>query len=216
MYSNNSIDINTLIQQGYTVKFDKYLSRGWELLNHNIGSFLGFSGVVFLLNLAFLFVPTLGNIASFVLGAPLNAGFVLFTLKIAKGKSTTFSDFFRGFDYFIQVFLATLLMSIFTFAGIVLLLIPGIYLAVAYIFTIPLILDRKVQFWDAMEASRKIITKNWCSMFAFVFVLGSINIGGFLLLGVGMVLTTPFTGCAIIAAYEDIVGLRSSSDLIED
>jgi len=66
-----------------------------------------------------------------------------------------------------------------------------------------------------MEASRKIITKKWFSMFFFILILGLLNLGGLLLMGFGLLLTVPLSGCAVIAAYEDIVGFRISSDSIE-
>ncbi len=50
----------------------------------------------------------------------------------------------------------------------------------------------------------------------FILVLGLINIAGFLSLIVGLLFTAPLTGCAMIAAYEDIVGFNLSSDLTEN
>jgi len=85
---------------------------------------------------------------------------------------------------------------------------PGIYLGVAYSFTTALIVDRKFDFWEAMETSRKVISKRWFSFFGFVLVLVLINIVGALLLGVGLL-------CAIAAAYQDILGLSATS-MIED
>jgi uncharacterized membrane protein len=58
-----------------------------------------------------------------------------------------------------------------------------------------------------MEASRKLITKNWFSFFGFGLVLFLINLGGALLLGVGLLVTIPISACAVAAAYADIVGL---------
>ena len=67
-----------------------------------------------------------------------------------------------------------------------------------------------------MEVSRKIITKDWFSMFSFVLLLCFINLGGILLLIIGLLFTAPLTGCAMIATYEDIVGFNLSSDSTED
>jgi len=92
---------------------------------------------------------------------------------------------------------------------------PGIYLGVAYSFTTALIVDRKFDFWEAMETSRKVISKRWFSFFGFVLVLVLINIVGALLLGVGLLFTIPLTMCAIAAAYQDILGLSATS-MIED
>jgi len=96
-----------------------------------------------------------------------------------------------------------------------LLLLPGIYLGVAYSFTTALIVDRKFDFWEAMETSRKVISKRWFPFFGFVLVLVLINIVGALLFFVGLLFTIPLTMCAIAAAYQDILGLSATS-MIED
>ncbi len=233
MYSSSQRELESLINEGYTVKIGEYIGRGWEILKQNLGGFIGFLVVVFLLNLVLGFIPPLGTIASIVIVGPLNAGFFLVAFKIVKDQKTTFSDFFRGLNYFTPVFLAswlmtifaatlfllaTWLLSIFKVFGfiIVITVVAELYLAVSYTFTIPLILEKRMNFWVAMETSRKVITKNWFSMFFFVLVLGLLNLGGVLMLGLGVLLTVPLSGCAIAAAYEDIVGLRIPSSSTED
>lgn len=64
-----------------------------------------------------------------------------------------------------------------------------------------------MDFWEAMEASRKIVSKEWFSIFGFIIVLGLINLCGFLCLGVGLLFTVPMTSCAAYAAYADVVGV---------
>jgi hypothetical protein len=49
----------------------------------------------------------------------------------------------------------------------------------------------------------------WFSFFAFFLVFVLINLGGALLLGLGLLVTVPFTSCAWVAAYADIFGLQS-------
>jgi uncharacterized membrane protein len=93
----------------------------------------------------------------------------------------------------------------------ILLLLPAIYLGIAYTFAIPLIIDRRMDFWPAMETSRKLITKKWFGFFGFSIVLGLINMGGALICGLGLLLTVPLSVCAIAAAYENIVGLTGDS-----
>ncbi len=89
----------------------------------------------------------------------------------------------------------------------IILLIPAIYLGVAYSFSIPLIMDKQINFWPAMETSRKLLTKKWFPYFGFSIVLGLINLGGFLACCIGVIFTAPLTICAVAAAYENIVGL---------
>jgi hypothetical protein len=83
----------------------------------------------------------------------------------------------------------------------------ALYLGVSYFFAIPLVIGRRMEFWPAMETSRKIVGRKWVSFFGFALVLGLINFAGALLCGLGLLITAPLSTCAIAAAYERIVGL---------
>jgi uncharacterized membrane protein len=92
--------------------------------------------------------------------------------------------------------------------GMFLLIIPGIYLAVAYSATSYLIVFRKMDFWQAMETSRKAVSKEWFSIFGLGIVLALINLAGALVLGIGLLFTIPLTACAAYAAFADIAGVN--------
>ena len=66
-----------------------------------------------------------------------------------------------------------------------------------------------MEFWQALETSRKIISKNWFAFFGFSFALFAINLLGMLAFGVGLLVTIPVTACAAAIAYKEIVGLYS-------
>ena len=99
-------------------------------------------------------------------------------------------------------------MGILLTIGFILLIIPGIYLSVGYLFVTMLIIDKRMQFWQAMETSRKIVTKKWWSFLGLIILLGLLNFVGALLLGIGLLVTVPWSVCILGAAYADIVGLE--------
>lgn len=217
MESTGNNRIETLIQQGYSLNIGQSFSRGWEIFQKNIGGFVLYTLVLVLISAALSAFPdrlkTIGSVISLVITAPLVAGFLIVAFKIIKQQATTFGDFFRGFDRFLPLFLANIVVSIFVAIGLILLVLPGIYLAVAYAFTVSLIVERRFDFWEAMETSRRIITKNWFTFFGLFILLFLLNLGGLLLFGVGLLVTIPVTQCVIAAAYESVVGVNSSSDL---
>ena len=51
------------------------------------------------------------------------------------------------------------------------LLIPGIYLWVAFKFTLPLVIDKGLDFWTAMQISRKMISRHWWKFFGLSLLL---------------------------------------------
>ncbi|WP_205370879.1 MULTISPECIES: DUF2189 domain-containing protein [Thermoleptolyngbya] len=214
MFTNGARSVPDVVQTGYSVDIGKYLGEGWELFKKNAGGFFGFTLIMLLVSIIPQVLPErikpLGSIASSVLSGPLGAGFYIVAFKLMKQRATTFSDFFRGFNHFLPLFLASLVTGILTLIGFALFVLPGIYLAVAWMFTTPFIVDRKFDFWDAMESSRKVISRNWFSWFIFLIVLALLNFVGFLLFGVGALVTIPLSACAVAIAYQEVMGLSNS------
>ncbi|MCK4855284.1 MAG: hypothetical protein KAT31_13495 [Bacteroidales bacterium] len=191
-----------LIQQGYETDAGSYIRRGWEILQDNIGMFIGYTLLTVAISVASAFIP----FGSLLVSGPLTAGFYIVANKISKGEPYEFGTFFKGFDFFVPLLLWTLIGGIFIALGLVALIVPGIYLAVAYTFVPLFIVFGKIEFWDGMEFSRKLVTKKWWNIFGFVLLLMLINMAGALAFLVGLLFTIPLIYCAIYVAFEDIVG----------
>ncbi len=86
----------------------------------------------------------------------------------------------------------------------ILVLVPLVYLSVSWIFVLPLIIDRQMDFWPAMEASRKMVGKHWWSVFGLLVVCGLVNILGLLACCVGVFFSAPIAFGAMMYAYETI------------
>jgi uncharacterized membrane protein len=199
-----------LIENGYEVNASDYVQKGWEMFREHIGEFIGFTLVIFAASVISSKMSVLGSLLFSALAAPLYAGYSIAAFRILSGQSFQFSDFFRGFNYFLPLFLAGLASGIIVSVGIALLILPGIYLAIGYMLTTFLIIDHRMEFWQAMETSRKIITKNWFAFFVFALILFLINLLGIIALGVGLLVSAPVTACAAAIAYKEIVGLHST------
>ncbi|HWH69402.1 MAG TPA: hypothetical protein VNT26_08440, partial [Candidatus Sulfotelmatobacter sp.] len=78
---------------------------------------------------------------------------------------------FDGFKVcFVQLMLAGAVSQLLTQLGWALCVLPGAYLAVAWAFALPLVADKRLEFWSAMELSRKVVTRVWFSMFVLMVV----------------------------------------------
>jgi len=71
---------------------------------------------------------------------------------------------------------------------------------------VPLVMDQRLDFWSAMELSRKVVTRHWWKLFGFTIVLALLSMGGLLACGVGIFVTVPVAIAALMYAYEDIFG----------
>jgi len=201
--------VNTLVGEGYRVEIGKYFRRGWEIFSGYMGGFIGFMFIVWLINVFLNFIPVIGSLAGFAISGPLSAGYYIVAFKRMKGQQVEFGDFFLGFNQFLPLFLAVLVMTIFIALGSIALILPGIYLFISYLLVIPTIVDRKLDFWEAMEASRKVITRKWFSFFLLGFLIFLLNVAGMLALFIGLIFTIPWSTIILAAAYEDIFGLES-------
>jgi hypothetical protein len=193
--------VEDLVQNGYEFDFGDYFKLGQDIMFRETWLFIGFSVVYFLIALVAANIPFGGIVVS-----PLGAGIYIVSNRIITGRPIEFGDFFKGFTMFLPLLLVNLVSGLLTGLGFVLLIIPGIYLAVSWSMAVPLILFKKMEFWDAMEASRQIVGKKWWSFFGMFLLLILLNIGGLLLLGIGLFVTIPLTSCVLYAAYHRIVG----------
>lgn len=209
----------SIVDKNYSLEIGDYFSRGWDLFKKYALPFIGFLLITALIGIVAAKLPAplgadekgRGGIVNAVLSPILSAGFYIVAFKLAKGQAVSFGDFFRGFNNFLQIFLVSLVSGLLIALGFLLLIIPGIYLAVAYFFAISLVIEKRFDFWTALETSRKLVSKRWFSFFGFGLLLFLLNLGGLLLCGLGFFVTLPWTFCIIVAAYEDIVGLTGSS-----
>ena len=95
--------------------------------------------------------------------------------------------------------------------GFFFLIIPGIVISALYMFTFPLILEKNMDFWQAMETSRKVVTKNIFELSIFMLVLYIFMIVGVMLFFVGFLVALPVAFAAIAIAYKDIFGLEEET-----
>ena len=92
------------------------------------------------------------------------------------------------------------------------LMLPAVYFGIAYSWSYKFVVFYKMQFWDAMECSRQLITKKWFVFLGFYIVVGLIASAGVIALCIGLLFTLPAVYCMIYAAFEDITQLNADSE----
>jgi hypothetical protein len=194
---------------GGIVQPGKYLRQGWEMFKQNSGGFIAFA-LLFLIIQGFLnYLPRVGGLVALAISGPLYAGFYIVSAKMLQRQTPVFQDFFTGFQFFLPLLLLTGVSTLLILLGLVLLVVPGIYLMVCYLFAALIVIDQRLDFWPAMELSRRTVQTQWFGFFVFLLVLVLINLAGAVLLGIGLLVSLPVSACAVTAAYDDIFKLRS-------
>jgi hypothetical protein len=73
-------------------------------------------------------------------------------------------------------------------------------------FALPLVADKQIDFWQAMELSRKTVAKHWFKLFGFALTSILVIFLGFMALGFGVFVASPLVVAMLMYAYEDIFG----------
>jgi hypothetical protein len=103
---------------------------------------------------------------------------------------------------------ADVLLIALSCVGVVVFLIPVIYFSVIWSFSLPLVIDKGLGFWQAMETSRKVVHQRWFSVFLLLLVVIVINFVGFLVCCVGLFLSVPLSMAMKMYAYETMFSTR--------
>jgi uncharacterized membrane protein len=88
--------------------------------------------------------------------------------------------------------------------------IPATYLSVCWKFTLPLIVDRRMDFGAAMKASWKMVNKHWWQIFGLVILISLLNVAGLCACCVGLLFSIPVGFAALMIAYETIFNAEKS------
>lgn len=194
------------------VKIGDWLRDGWGLFAANVVMFL-LASLIYNLIIG----TCLGGL---ILFGPLTCGMYLMLFDGMQGTKVDIGRFFKGFDFFGQsflaglaFFLATIIAAIIAYIGLAACVIPsviGIALMVlvetVFLFTFQLIVQRGMNWSDAISGSYDKIKQNWGQFLLFGLVLWVINFVGYSTV-VGCLITTPLTLGASAAAYRDVFGL---------
>jgi uncharacterized membrane protein len=175
----------------------RWISEAWAIVKADIGPWI-------LMTLLFLII---NSCVPLILQGPLLAGMQLAAMrKILYGRVEV-GDLFKGFNQFGNLLIANIVISVFVFAGSLFCIIPGLVLAAVYQFTYLFIVDKKMAFWPAMEASLNLVKRDYLGYTIFLLVAGVLlNLLGTLACIVGLLVTFPIWYVATAIAYRELVG----------
>jgi uncharacterized membrane protein len=90
--------------------------------------------------------------------------------------------------------------------GLILLILPGIYLMIAYMFSMPLVVEKNMPAWQSLEVSRKALTRKWFPIFGLLLLMGFINTLAIFTLGIAWIWTIPWSVLTMSMVYTKLFG----------
>jgi uncharacterized membrane protein len=188
----------------YWIGIGDCIGKGWKLVMQNFWLLVGASFIAGLI-VSSAFIPYIGFLISIVIAGPMIGGVYLLYLRKIRGEPVVLGDMFAGFGSSLGSLIAAHVVSmILVLLGLIFFVIPGIYLLVSWTFALPLIIDRKMEFWDAMELSRKMVSRHWWKIFGLAIVLMLLGLAGLVVFFVGVFVAGAIAQAALCYAYEEI------------
>ncbi|HEX8775710.1 MAG TPA: hypothetical protein VF735_19215 [Pyrinomonadaceae bacterium] len=214
------------------------LQMGWNMIKGQYWLFLGITAVG-------LLIGSVGPMA--ILLGPMMCGIYLCLLARYRGEAVSFELLFKGFDYFMQSLIASLIQvvpvmllmipvyvvyfvmfmskmqkvgryprgrppdasefySIFLlmFGMMLLVVIIATVIGAFFIFTYPLIVDRRLTAIDALRASARAVIGNLGGVMGLMALSVLLGLAGMLLCYVGAFLVMPVSFAAWAVAYRQV------------
>ena len=147
---------------------------------------------------------------SFIL-MPLFAGGVWIVLRHLSGRPLSAGLMFSQLPKAGRIGVMYVMITMLLIVGFLLLILPGIYLAIAYSLALPLMIDRDMSPWQAMETSRKLVSKCWWRSLAFVLLIGLILLASAVFLFIPLIWTLPAMAVAYGLYYRSLAGIRDAA-----
>ncbi|MDH5572819.1 MAG: DUF975 family protein [Gammaproteobacteria bacterium] len=142
---------------------------------------------------------------------PIAMGLFVLALRRSVDSPIDATSIFSHYRKTFSIFGTMLLMYLMILIGYILFILPGIYLTFAYMLALPLIIDKNLSPWQALEASRKAISKRWFSIFFFMIICLLIMIISTIPLGLGLIWTMPMLIIAYAIIYRNIFGYETET-----
>ena len=147
---------------------------------------------------------------------PLGVGLGLLGIRRAAGKETPVSTLWEPYSHAIPLIVMFLLMAVLVVAGFFLLVLPGIYLSIAYSFAPSLIVEKNMGVWEALETSRKAITQYWWRYFGLMLVAMVLIIIGLIPVLIGLAWVLPIVAIATGEVFAKTFGNPENEVLTSD
>ena len=151
-------------------------------------------------------VNVLLHLAFLVLFSGLMVGLHGMALQAIEGHSPTLSSLTgslgRGPSYLLALWLYCTVVA----AGLLLLVAPGVYLAVRYALFGQVLAAEQTSALDGLRAAGSLSQGRWWMLFRFLLVVAALNLAGAALLGLGLLVTFPVTLLATSSLYRTLAG----------
>ncbi len=203
------------------VGVEPILNHAWQIWQQNLGLLVGMTLVAGVISnvVTYLFaipqfaleqnnehemaqlIAILGNIISNLVQIFLGIGEAQIVLKLARRQPAQFTDLFGGGSVFLPVLGGAILMGLAVGFGLLLLIVPGVILALMWWPTYYLLVEKKTGVFESFSVAAKISQGNWGNAFLLWLLSIGILLLGCLALCIGLLFAAPLVALLWGTAY---------------
>lgn len=198
------------------------LRFGWDTVKANIGFFIGLLIVAFLIQIIPRFIgeviyhklPLISLVLyliATVLEIVVSLGLIKVSINFCDGIKGKLDDLLSSFNLVLTYFAAALVYLLIVIAGLFLLVVPGVIWFIKYSMFPYFIVDQKMGPIEAIKASGKATSVAKFQLFLFWLLLGLVNLGGLLALGIGLFVSIPVSMVSYAYVYRQLAGKGTPS-----
>ena len=153
------------IARGPAVDMGACFRRAGELLTKHFGLLVRANLLIWTLSFLSLMIP----FCQIFFQGVLFGGLSVVYLRCIRGQQTVAAEALRGFGpRAAQLVLVGVVSTLLAYLAGLLFFLPYVLLTVLWIFSIPLVAEKEVEFWTAMELSRTVVSRVWFKVFGLL------------------------------------------------
>ncbi|GAA1875664.1 hypothetical protein [Williamsia serinedens] len=209
------------IQQPPQLSVGDALSYGWGKFSGNVGPWILIALISVVVNgvVNFLFggfdttdltastaiLSLVGVVVSFIVGVLFQAAYIRGALDEIDGRKPRLGDFFRWSNLGV-VFGLAIVVGLIVTIGFVIVIIPGLVLLYLTWYALTFAIDRNDGLGAALSNSVRLTSQNVGKLLPLAIVCALLNVVGFVLCLVGLLVTIPVTLIAGTYAFRVLTG----------
>jgi hypothetical protein len=156
-------------------------------------------------------ISSLLQIVAIAATMPMIVGITIMGIRHYQHKPVSPASVFGYFHKIPGAILWYILMTLMITLGYLLLILPGIYLSFAYMFSLPLLVEKDMSAWRALETSRKAVTRFWFRGAGFLLLIILLIMLGSIPLGIPLIWIVPWTSLAFSILYFKLFGAEAQT-----
>lgn len=183
---------NVKIREAFKTGWDNFMRRPWYLLGITIAMYAMF----FFCTSQYILVTALAYI--------LYGGYIAMFIKHYDHQQIVFDDLFSLDNRWISFAFMGLIKMLLIIAGLLLFVLPGVYLAVRFMFAELLVIDQNMRPLQALRQSAAMTKGHFWKLFLFGVMCVVLTLIGLLALGIGAAVAMTVVTFAAIRIYRDL------------